>query len=212
VRKRLESLGWRCAYPDDSNFTDHRAMNYLRTNSPQHMHKEQLENVFRLDRFDLIFTVCRNLLTRLVSEYHYRNSIASTAGMEDWFSEQQQKYALDKSTLDNHIRPQVEFVTEHCRIFKLEDGLEALFQKYEDFLGKSFPWLSRKPLPEKKMADGPRLAAGFSASQVHPREGHKCCRGTLMPPAEKATPTFQLEREVGKFYQQDYDFLGTNFA
>lgn len=108
----------------------HPTQSRLHRVSPQHFHAELLEQTLRLDRFDAIFLITREPLARFRSEYVMRNKRNANAGsaahVEAWARRLFRRRAANPSVLDNHLRPQHEFVVPDARIFRLEDGMESI--------------------------------------------------------------------------------------
>ncbi|MDC3011323.1 sulfotransferase family protein [Synechococcus sp. AH-736-G21] len=95
--------------------------------SPQHMHAALLEMIFNIHSFDYVFTLVRHPFNRLLSEYKWniaKNKL-SRNGINDFYINSRRLYANNPYALDNHLRPQIEFITEKTRIFKLEDGIDS---------------------------------------------------------------------------------------
>ena len=99
----------------------------LRRCSPQHYHAALLQEMFDVDRFDAVFTVTREPVSRFRSEYLMRNRAdprTDAASVEAWADEVLARRELDPYVLDNHLRPQHEFLLPQGRVYRLEDGLE----------------------------------------------------------------------------------------
>ena len=104
--------------------------------SPQHYHAALLEQTLRLDRFDAAFLVTREPLARFRSEYAMRNKRKDGAGsadhVEEWTRRILGRVRRDPCVLDNHIRPQHEFLLPSARVFRLEDGMDAIVAALND--------------------------------------------------------------------------------
>lgn len=97
--------------------------------SPQHMHADLLEKHFHHRRFAETFCVVRHPLDRFISEFKFRfdtHDIAK-AGLNGFAEQVLAEYPDNPFLLDNHIRPQTEFIWRECKVFKLEDGLDKMF-------------------------------------------------------------------------------------
>lgn len=125
--------------------------NGLRKCSPQHMHAAQLREIFRLDAFDLIFTVCRDPVARIKSEFHMRmNSPLASGGFDQWYAKVRELRVRNPYVLDNHLRPQAEFLVQGALVYRLEDGLDSIWADVARRLGaveRSDTVPSIKPLP-----------------------------------------------------------------
>jgi len=87
-----------------------------------------LASVLNLPRFDLIFMVVRHPVSRIRSEYLYRNRTnkllaMDEAAVEDWALRALAQYQANVQLWDNHVRPQVDFYLPGARIFHYENGL-----------------------------------------------------------------------------------------
>lgn len=105
--------------------------------SPQHMHAALYEPLLAELQIDLCFAVLRDPLARLMSEYRYRKRQVVRKGLrempdfERWARRALRKAGEDRCFLDNHIRPQADFLHEGMRLFRFEDGLDAVFDWLE---------------------------------------------------------------------------------
>jgi hypothetical protein len=92
--------------------------------SPQHYHADLLKGVFRLERFDYTFMTVRHPVDRIKSEYELRWQRGSERRpFDEWVEETLARYATDPYVLDNHIRPQHEFLVPGSDVYRVEDGL-----------------------------------------------------------------------------------------
>jgi len=113
--------------------------------SPQHFHAEIIEKMFSIEAFAYSFTVVRNPFDRILSEYKFRSDIAQRQSREmlpidSWLEHSLTEYRKDKYFLDNHLRPQVDFILPQMEIFKLEDGLDSILTGIQQKLpGISLP-------------------------------------------------------------------------
>lgn len=107
-----------------------KSWNHIRQCTPQHMHRDMLESLFRIDRFDGVFTIVREPLARLKSEYIWRHRHTDLsvdgASVEKWAGSTFARYKKDPFIFDNHIRPQVDFLLERGKVFRFEDGLDNI--------------------------------------------------------------------------------------
>lgn len=98
--------------------------------SPQHFHAEMLDTLFRGFTFDLKFMFTRHPLERLKSEYRMRSEIAKQHGrpplpdFNTWWKRQLERVKDNPFHLDNHLRPQHQFLMQDMHHKKMEDGLE----------------------------------------------------------------------------------------
>ncbi len=146
--------------------------------SPQHFHLAILNSFFPRKFFDWRFTVVRDPMDRLKSEYRMRRGIFADESLTfpAWVGAVFQRYGKNPYVFDNHIRPQVEFVDDHVEVFRFEDGLDRVLDRVAERLG------------------APEIASGDFHKQQHPRIEIDC------PPA--------CAEAVGEFYRADYERLG----
>ncbi|MFV0292437.1 MAG: sulfotransferase family 2 domain-containing protein [Paracoccus sp. (in: a-proteobacteria)] len=91
---------------------------------PQHIHADLYKPMFPKPFTDDIFTVFRDPVQRILSEYRYRmDRREKNMPLSDWVSKSFANYKDNKYTLDNHLRPQVEFLCKGVKIFRFEDGI-----------------------------------------------------------------------------------------
>jgi hypothetical protein len=161
------------------------SLNRLRRCSPQHMHASILQEVFRIDLFDVVFMVTRHPLTRFRSEYGYARRHEDVAtdseAVEQWAEKAFSAYAKDPFHLDNHLRPQSDFYLPGCTVYRLEDGMERVMTDLGRRLGTDFGGEVPRVLERKK-------ESGVSSSEF--------------------TVSGQLQRRVEAFYSEDYDRFG----
>lgn len=121
----------------------HPAQSRLHRISPQHLHAPLLTEMLRLGRFDAIFLVVREPLLRFRSEYVMRNKRHADAGsaghVEAWTDDVLARLRANPAVLDNHLRPQHEFVLPGAQVYRLEDGLEAAVADLRDRFDLDLP-------------------------------------------------------------------------
>lgn len=110
--------------------------------SPQHWHKSIVDEL--LHKVDHDFAVVRHPLDRITSEYKHRARWAikhdrKPKPFSEWVDFVFESYNENPYFLDNHIRPQVEFVDGSTKIFRLEDGLVNPIEYVCEVLGVDMP-------------------------------------------------------------------------
>ena len=104
-----------------------KSLYYLKC-SPQHYHREILEQIFNLEKFEKKITIVRNPFERIKSEYYWQlktKIINKGTHPKEWFTNILLNYKSNNFIFDNHIRFQSEFITDDIKIFKLEeDGIQ----------------------------------------------------------------------------------------
>ncbi|MGN6636867.1 MAG: sulfotransferase family 2 domain-containing protein, partial [Oryzihumus sp.] len=101
---------------------------------PQHVHASMLRHTLRLGRFDSVFSVTREPLARFRSEYAMRKNdpaAGSAERVEQWARWCLERYAKNTYILDNHIRPQYDFLLPGATTYRLEDGMESIVADLE---------------------------------------------------------------------------------
>lgn len=182
VERAFIDDGWNALYRDPRARKD--SPNAFRHCSPQHMHREMLGAILKLDAFDAVFMTVRDPLARFRSEYAMRNptlEAATVAGVEEWFERTVRTYATNPFVHDNHLRPQAEFLLPHAHVYRLEDGLDAA------------------------MADLNRrhdLGAPVEVPRVMERQERSGFKSSEVP----ISP--DLERRLRRMYAADFDLFG----
>lgn len=134
------SDGWKATYRDGR--MGKGRPNWYRRCSPQHMHSGPLREILHLERFDAIFMLVRDPVARFRSEYLMRNAKnlrLDAASVEAWADKQLRRFEQDPYTLDNHLRPQVEFLVPGTLVHRLEDGIETLVKELNRLHGLDLP-------------------------------------------------------------------------
>ena len=103
----------------------HKRLGYSNS-TPQHMPWEVTKRWVPREFYDFAFTVVREPVARMASEYRWRGKISTEPlpAFDDWANRQMTLWKEKPYLLDNHIRPQADFVGPSVRVFKLEDGLD----------------------------------------------------------------------------------------
>ena len=107
--------------------------------SPQHWHRDLLLKVVKMSSIDYIFTIVRDPVDRLVSEYKWRIKHPSTSkGFDSWYQHSRIMYDSDPFVFDNHLRPQVEFILPGCDVYRFSSGLQNIVDHISLKLGITF--------------------------------------------------------------------------
>jgi len=120
----------------------HKRLGYAACN-PQHMHWEVLCRWVPKEFYNFSLAIVRNPYDRLASEYAWRAHISGKTLPEfnTWVRKTFKAYQTNPYIMDNHIRPQTEFVGHKVQVFRLEDGLDAAAKTSFRRLGLTY----RKP-------------------------------------------------------------------
>jgi hypothetical protein len=127
IERLFQHNGWRMHLRDAK--VGKGRLHYVRRCSPQHLHAAVLRELIDLSRVDLCFMVVRDPIARFRSEYAMRQkdpTKSDPASVDDWAGRILARYDRNPYTLDNHIRPQHEFLLPDTEVFRLEDGLDAM--------------------------------------------------------------------------------------
>ena len=107
--------------------------------SPQHVDWQTLMRLIPAEYFSSVFAVVRHPVSRIVSAYHFQTHVEKTAPVDtpfqDWLHALLEAREQDPFVVDNHIRPQAEFMPESCDVFYLEHGLDALIPYFDGLTG-----------------------------------------------------------------------------
>lgn len=174
----------------DRDFSRRNAARHWSRTSPQHIDWESLERLFPRSFFDAVFAVVRHPVARVVSAYKFQQAVERSVSTEvpfaEWLHKQAQAWRRDPFVVDNHIRPQADFVPADCDIFHLEHGLDAII-----------PYLDRLA----GVVAGPRRT-----SHVRPGDRSNTERSATIAigPAELALIDEIYARDFGRFrYRRD---------
>jgi len=104
--------------------------------SPQHMHASMLSSLLNLENFDYIFTIFRNPLDRVLSEYKWRIQHPwSGHGFDSWYLKVRSERRRNPYLFDNHLRPQIEFLLPKIKIFAFDLGFSAILDEVAKDIG-----------------------------------------------------------------------------
>lgn len=107
--------------------------------SPQHIEVAALDRLLPPALFAARFAVVRHPVDRLVSVFRYNRDlsggITAETSFRDWLDSLEDRRAAEPHYLDNHPRPMTELVPEDARIFRLEDGFDALIAWFDALAG-----------------------------------------------------------------------------
>ncbi|MEP4704568.1 MAG: sulfotransferase family 2 domain-containing protein, partial [Hyphomicrobiales bacterium] len=122
--------------------------------SPQHLHADLLEKHFGDSHFDLCFTVVRHPIERLISEFKFRTNgdhpFMQDKSLDEFALSAIKQYPKTPSMLDNHIRPQEQFLWRDCDVIRLEEGLSKVAQLVFHINGDKLDF-STKPKMKSKL-------------------------------------------------------------
>ena len=124
--------------------------------SPHHIHGDQVRMIIQRENINANFAVVRHPVDRLISEFNFRMSAKRTEHVypedgsasvvfDKWVSRVFNGYQNNNYILDNHIRPQNEFILSDTIIYKLEHGYKDICKQLrEGIAGGDFCGLKRR--------------------------------------------------------------------
>jgi hypothetical protein len=113
--------------------------------TPQHYRLRDIRQLFHKGYFDYTFAIVRNPYDRIASEYRMQATLKQSEFFRKgptfslWLEQNLSAQKNNAFHLDNHLRPQWEFVGSGVKIFKMEDGMERAIQHIASSLGLSPP-------------------------------------------------------------------------
>jgi len=126
----------------------------------QHLHGEDLSAIFPAGSFDYVFMLVRNPFDRLRSVYAYQRSLRSAEMVlpfGPWLRLAQLRRNWKPHYRDNHLRPQTEFETLGAEVFRIEDGMERVFERLHELFGignpESIEVVNRSPRPLPRLTN-----------------------------------------------------------
>lgn len=104
--------------------------------SPQHYHYDMVKSIVDISSFDYCFSITRDPVERIISEYKMRSKHhASPPSFAVWLERIITIYNKNSFVLDNHVRPQYEFVGPEVKVYNLSAGLASIFEEIQSDLG-----------------------------------------------------------------------------
>lgn len=183
IERAFADAGYDTMYRDGR--VGKRSWNDIRRCTPQHMHREVLEMLFRTERFDGIFMVVRDPVARLQSEYLWRHRAKDFTidgrSVEKWAAKTFSQFRSAPYIFDNHIRPQIDFLLDRATVFRFEDGLDTVAK-----------------------ALNKRWDLGIAEELPRVREGHT----TTNYSSRDVEVTPSLRQMLADFYGEDFEQFG----
>lgn len=115
--------------------------------SPQHLTYADVDTMWGCDYFDYLFTIVRNPFHRMESEFKMRNKLRGKGffggqlNFSSWLERSIMDARANLNHMDNHLRPQWQFVSDRLRIFRFEDGMDNILAQLSADLGIAPPAL-----------------------------------------------------------------------
>jgi hypothetical protein len=149
------------------------------------------EKIFNIDAFDFSFGIVRNPINRAKSDYlwAFRNVKKGQRlpKFDDWVHFAIKKYRENPYFLDNHVRPQSDFIGKKIRkVYKYECGLEVALRDVLQNIG----------LEAMRSGGGDLIAKQNTSEQYH---------GIKSSEVEMSDSTHKL---LCDFYSEDFERFG----
>lgn len=167
--------------------------------SPQHVDRHSLEKLFPPGFFTASFAVVRHPAIRMKSAFLFQekiNLLPAGTSFERWLRGLPARLEQQPYLMDNHVRPMDDMVPLEARVFRLEDGLEAII-----------PWLDEL----EGTARGPRVFPASNETGQIKRRRHKRrldrWRHKLFPVRPPVLDE-RLCQVIHELYPQDYQRFG----
>ena len=138
VNHRLREANHALAFFDGTFWTSGK-QRWFRS-SPQHITNADRDLLFTADFYDYSFAVVRDPIQRFLSAFnHNRGRIGYWVSLPRFLSRMERRVAARDDyfgyQFDNHFVPAARIVPPDARVFRLEDGLDAVFAALEQDLG-----------------------------------------------------------------------------
>ena len=152
--------------------------------APNHIPLYALQRLIPSDWFASSFATVRHPLRRVISAFFFwrdtMNEVPLGADFNDWFRDAAGRIERKPFLYGGHLLPQVAFVPEGARIFRLEDGLEPIIPYLDGLAGNT---------------DGPRELPVRNVGRWRDEEA---------PP----TPSAETLDLVARLYAADFERFG----
>lgn len=164
--------------------------------SLQHRDNKDPDLLYFLSKMNITysFTILRDPLERIISEFFMRQSQINNKTVDDFsrfVSQAFIQYQKNPYTHDNHIKPQINFIHPNMNIFKFRD-----FKKIYDNI-KSIDQSINNPIIKHNSSKEAKL---FNGSYEYAREKLNW------------EISSKIKNSILNFYKEDYDFINsTNF-
>ena len=138
IERAFEDAGWDIEFLVEPARRGHKDWSPC---NPQHWHYEDLlKNVHNNYNIDYEFTVVRNPFQRLLSEMYWRGNATNniTESINTTGLQYLNSYIKNNYTMDNHIRPQKQFIGPTTNVFRYENLQNVFDMLSRDFGVNSF--------------------------------------------------------------------------
>ncbi len=134
------------------------------------------------------FAVVRDPMGRILSEYRFQSGVSmlSRFSFSTWLRVTVACARMDPRTYDNHIRPQVDLVSDACEIFRLEDGFDGMIAWLDKVSGTTAPDIEVGHLLKRKRNQTP--VSYEDAALIEAFYAEDYARFGYAPPDKSALP------------------------
>jgi hypothetical protein len=123
----------------DSRFSNADHVNGWNKTSPQHITYVHRQQIMPDAIFDHQFAVVRHPMNRVISMFKFNGRRLRGQTFTSWLLGLERLRKENPYYLDNHPRPSIEIVPPGAKVFKLEDGLDAILPWVDKILGSLDP-------------------------------------------------------------------------
>lgn len=158
--------------------------------SPQHIDVASLNRLFPAGFFDVVFTIVRHPVARMISAYHFQleveKLVPANTGFSEWLMDIEDRMSEERFLFDNHTLPMSDIVPDSADVFYLEHGLDALVPFFDTVVGNQ---------------DAPR-----AIPKVNERGAFKGAKDAAK--AERAQPADADLDRIARMYARDFERFG----
>jgi len=147
-------------------FSAHSSMTFYSLNPspslkvcPQHLTFSDLRILLGRDYWNQAFSIIRDPYERMESEFYFRTEnqykkFGRRPDFSAWLIDCINSVRKNPFLLDNHFRPQTDFIDSEVTIFRLEDGLDIVVDEVSKLLGiQKISEPERKNVSEKRLLE-----------------------------------------------------------
>lgn len=112
--------------------------------SPQHFTWRDIQFLTANKQWRYAFSIIRCPYARMESEFAFRFPKGNVDGLQaqnfgTWMENAMSSYDKNPYALDNHLRPQVDFLAPKVKVFRFEDGLDKIMAEVSADTGIALP-------------------------------------------------------------------------
>lgn len=158
--------------------------------TPQHLRFSDITAILGDGYFDYAFMIVRNPFARIASEYRMRLALNEIGfygrgpKFSVWLDNALQSLDRNPQVLDNHLRPQWEFLGNDLEVFRLEEGMDSIMSKVAKRIGVSPPSIARHYYETEARSIGWQTTDILKVSEVYKRDFQHFKYDDSTPPNE----------------------------